>query len=117
MGTQRSTPTPRPTNRPTSSRRQVYVGYNITGLDFDDLTDLDSTAEKTSFQTRTKAGMRDAFRDSDSNFNDLNGNSDPDKWTISINQMITNTVHLSGSELPFKSLKFESESLNALRIP
>merc|ERR1712154_730651 len=102
--------------RPTSSRRQVYVGYNITGLDFDDLTDLDSTAEKTSFQTRTKAGMRNAFRDSDSNFNDLNGNSDPDKWTVFVIIWLIDIVHLSGSELPFKSLKFESESLNASRI-
>merc|ERR1712228_988602 len=60
----------------------------ITGLDSEDFDILDSSAEVIAFKVETKTGMRNAVRDSDSNFNDANGNSDPDTWPVFINQMI-----------------------------
>merc|ERR1719411_675672 len=81
-----SNPTPRPTNRPTSAERTIFVGYNITGLDSDDFDILDTSTERTEFEIMTKAGMRSAIRDGDANFDDANGNSDPDTWAIFINQ-------------------------------
>merc|ERR1719411_318644 len=81
-----SNPTPRPTNRPTTAERTIFVGYNITGLDSDDFDILDTSTERTEFEIMTKAGMRSSIRDGDANFDDANGNSDPDTWAIFINQ-------------------------------